>query len=54
MRTSGQPQFRKLWGSIKDGLKAGTYKQTIDNKYDVKSFKGTKKVVLSTTNSWGG
>lgn len=54
MRTAGLPNFRKLWGRIEDGLKAGQYTVTIDNNYDVSSFDGKKSFVLSTTNALGG
>ncbi len=54
MRTAGLPNFRKLWGRIEAGIKAGTYELTIDNNYDVSSFDGKKTFVLSTTNALGG
>jgi len=54
MRTAGLPNFRKLYGKINDDLKAGAYKVTIKNKYDVSSFAGSKYFVLSTTNVFGG
>jgi len=34
MRVSGLPHFRKLWGKINNGLKAGTYRITINNSID--------------------
>lgn len=40
MRTAGLPNFRKLWGKIDGGLKAGKYKLMIDNHFDVAPFKG--------------
>jgi len=54
MRTAGLPQFRKLFGVLKDGLPAGKYKLSIDNNYDVSSFSGSKALVFSTTNILGG
>jgi len=54
MRTAGLPNFRKLWGVIKNGLEAGTYTVTIDNTYVVDTFSGSKTFVLSTTNILGG
>lgn len=54
MRTAGLPQFRKLYGVVKDGLKTGTYYLEIHNSYDVNKFSGEKKFVLSTTNILGG
>ena len=38
MRTAGLPDFRKLWGKIDGGLKAGKYKLMIDNHFDVAPF----------------
>lgn len=54
MRTAGLPEFRKLYGKLGDGIKAGTYWLVIDNTYDVSVFKGSKSFVLSTTNLLGG
>lgn len=54
MRTAGLPSFRKLYGVIKDDLHAGTYFLRISNNYDVSSFNGSKKFVLSKTNLLGG
>lgn len=54
MRTAGLPSFRKLYGVLKDGLEADTYYLRVQNNYDVSSFSGSKKFVLSTTNLLGG
>lgn len=54
MRTAGLPNFRKLWGRLDNGIKAGTYAVDIDNFYDVNGFEGNKSFVLSTTNALGG
>lgn len=54
MRTAGLPQFRKLYGVLKDGLDKGEYTLKIKNSYDVSSFSGSKAFVLSTTNILGG
>jgi hypothetical protein len=54
MRTAGLPSFRKLYGVINEDLNPGTYYFKIHNIYDVSSFSGTKKIVLSTTNALGG
>jgi hypothetical protein len=54
MRTAGLPNFRKLYGVINEDLKAGKYKITITDNYDVSSFAGSKYFVLSTTNVLGG
>ena len=54
MRTAGLPNFRKLWGEIKEDLQKGDYTLAIANEYDVSSFAGSKYFVLSTTNLLGG
>lgn len=54
MSTAGLPQFRKLYGKISEDLEAGDYEVTIVNNYDVSTFDGQKKVVLSTTSVFGG
>lgn len=54
MRTAGLPDFRKLWGRINTDMKAGTYKVTIQNNYNVDNFEGKKSLVLSTTGPFGG
>ena len=54
MRTAGLPNFRKLYGEIKQDLTKGTYIVEIENIYDVSSFAGSKYFVLSTTNLLGG
>jgi len=35
MRTSGLPNFRKLWGVIREKLVAGKYRIDISNTYNV-------------------
>ena len=54
MRTAGLPNFRKLYGKIKDPLEQGQYYLEIINNFDVSSFEGSKHFVLSTTNVLGG
>mmetsp|Transcript_35451 Transcript_35451/g.35114 ORF Transcript_35451/g.35114 Transcript_35451/m.35114 type:complete len:190 (+) Transcript_35451:267-836(+) len=54
MRTAGMPNFRKLWGRVRDDIPKGTLTITINNNYDVSSFDGKKTFVLSTTNAFGG
>ena len=56
MRPAGLPNFRKLWGRIKDtDLKGGTeVNVTIENNFDVSSFNGKKYLILSTVNAFGG
>lgn len=56
MRYAGLPTFRKLWGRLMttDLEKGVTYSITIENKFDVEPFEGSKSIVFSTTNSLGG
>lgn len=54
MRTSGLPNFRKLWGKIENGLDQGNYTLTINSLYDVSDFDGKKYFVLSNVNDLGG
>ena len=56
MRPAGLPNFRKLWGRIDHrDLEAGSkVKVTIEDKFDVSSFKGKKFLILSTVNAFGG
>ena len=54
MRPAVAPNFRKLYGVIKDPgeLKDEVY-VTVANFYDVSSFNGTKSVILATTSIFG-
>ncbi|KAI0698473.1 ligand-effect modulator 3 family [Cytidiella melzeri] len=55
MRTAGLPTFSKLWGRNDDQtLLAGTYQIVIDLNYPVKSYHGTKSIVISTVSWIGG
>ena len=54
MRTSGLPDFRKLWGRIEEDLDKGTYTVQVESRYDVSDFDGEKYIVLSTANALGG
>jgi len=55
MRTAALPSFRKLWGKINQDLEANqTINVQIANVYNTYSFKGSKKLVLSTTSWLGG
>merc|ERR1712227_818391 len=55
MRTSGLPEFRKLHRIIQTDLKAGERIEfKVNDVFPVCAFKGTKKVVLSTTTWIGG
>jgi len=54
MRSAGLPNFRKLWGRIPAGLDASEYTVVIENVYNVTSYEGEKKFLLSTSNAFGG
>lgn len=55
MRTAALPTFRKLYGKIEVDLKEGeTINVILQNNYNTYSFKGKKKLVLSTTSWLGG
>ncbi|KAL4482553.1 hypothetical protein ABPG72_005796 [Tetrahymena utriculariae] len=54
MRTSGLPNFRKLWGIVKQKLPQGKYYIMVNNIYDVSNFKGHKNIILSTSGPFGG
>jgi hypothetical protein len=60
MRTAAFPNFRKLYRKInhtddfKDGMLKGNYTFVIDYNYRVKSFSGTKSIVLSQISILGG
>jgi hypothetical protein len=55
MRTAALPSFRKLWGKINQDLDVNqTISVQIANVYNTYSFKGSKKLVLSTTSWLGG
>eukprot|EP01086_Lenisia_limosa_P006628 TRINITY_DN25608_c0_g1_i2.p1 TRINITY_DN25608_c0_g1~~TRINITY_DN25608_c0_g1_i2.p1 ORF type:complete len:319 (+),score=46.50 TRINITY_DN25608_c0_g1_i2:58-1014(+) len=54
MRTAGLPHFKKLHRIIDTDLSAGTYTLTVNNRFPVEEFDGTKQFVLATTSSIGG
>lgn len=55
MRTAGLPTFKKLRYIIRNNLKKGdTITVTVASNFPVKSFGGTKAMVLSTTSWLGG
>jgi len=54
MRTAGLPTFTKLYGrNDNDELIKGRYEITINMNYPVRSYSGTKSIVISTV-SWVG
>ncbi|KAI0646784.1 transcription regulator [Trametes meyenii] len=55
MRTAGLPTFTKLFGRNDDTkLLSGRYEITINLNYPVRSFSGTKSIVISTVSWMGG
>ncbi|KAL5769565.1 hypothetical protein ACOSP7_013719 [Xanthoceras sorbifolium] len=55
MRTAALPTFRKLYGKIEKDLKAkDVITSEIQNNYNIYSFDGEKKLVLSTASWIGG
>ena len=56
MRPAGLPNFRKLWGRIKDrDLEENSKVEvTIENNFDVSAFNGKKFLILSTVNAFCG
>ena len=55
MRTSGLPNFRKLWGKIDaNKITKGDYELTVTGNYDVKKFDGKKSFVITNQNAIGG
>jgi hypothetical protein len=62
MKTSGLPEFRKIWGRVDEGFHSKnyfsyldkTYKFVIGNYYDPSIFGGSKNLVLSTAGPFGG
>jgi len=61
MRTAALPTFRKLYrrldrsrAGFQSGLQAGNYTMRIQYNYPVKSFDGSKRVIISTTSLLGG
>ncbi|KAJ2986766.1 hypothetical protein NUW54_g9639 [Trametes sanguinea] len=55
MRTAGLPTFTKLWGrNDNQKLLKGRYQITVNLNYPVRSFSGTKSIVISTVSWMGG
>jgi hypothetical protein len=55
MRTAGLPEFRKLYAKIPNSLKKGQVVIVrISGAFPVKSFGGTKQIILATTSTLGG
>jgi len=55
MRIAALPRFRKLYGYIEQDIAKGQkINFTVNANFEVLQFKGTKSLVLSTTNAFGG
>lgn len=55
MRTAFLPTFRKLYGFIDTPISKGTQLTfEVTANYDITSFSGSKTLVLSTSNAFGG
>ena len=55
MRVAGLPTFRKLYARIPQGLSAGEYRVTVNNRYSTARFGGgTKSIVISNASFIGG
>lgn len=55
MRTAALPKFRKLYGKIAGPLKKGQVLTfNVNSKFDVRSFGGSKSIIISTISSIGG
>jgi hypothetical protein len=54
MRTSGLPDFKKLWGRIETDLEAGQYIVSVNNNYNSTAWEGSRFVHLTTKTVFGG
>ena len=54
IRLSGLPTFRKLYGKCTHKIPPGTYTISIQDRYDVVKFQGTKSVIISEATFLGG
>jgi len=55
MKTATLPKFRKLYGFIKEPISKGTNLTfQVTANFEVQSFKGTKTLIVTTTNAFGG
>ena len=54
MRTSGLPNFDKLWGVIDENLKPGNYTITVEKNYNSKNWEGRRYFILTNTTIFGG
>ena len=55
MRTAGVPEFRRLYGVFDTSVSAGdVIVFTVTNNFEVLTFGGSKSLVLTTHNAYGG
>ena len=55
MRVAALPKFRKLYGYIEQPIAAGTnFTFQINANFEVESFKGSKRLFVSTNHIFGG
>lgn len=54
MRTSGLPNFQKLWGVINEDLTPGNYTVNIGYNYNSKEWEGSRSFILTTKSAVGG
>lgn len=54
MRTSGLPNFKKVWGRIETDLSPGTYYVVITNNYNSSDWNGDRSFILTTKSVVGG
>lgn len=53
MRPAAYPNFRKLWGRIRQDIEPGDYLLEINNTFEVSRFNGEKYFIISTVNFFG-
>lgn len=55
MRVAALPTFRKLYGYIEQPIPAGTLLEfSVNANFEIQSFQGTKALIISTNNMFGG
>ncbi|EGR31497.1 ligand-effect modulator 3 LEM3 family protein, putative [Ichthyophthirius multifiliis] len=54
MQISGLPKFKKIWGRIENDLDEGNYELKVQNKYNIKQYKGHKSLLFTNSSILGG
>ena len=54
MRTSGLPNFEKLWGVIDSKIEKGKYILKVTNNYDSSKWEGKRHFILTSNSNLGG